>query len=207
LILFQTQDLAFNNLIYYPDMEIPKKCVTFIAGESGSGKSTLLRLLNGTLTQSHGDIFYEGKNILDIHSIHLRREVLLIGQSVFLFDKTIRENFKMFYDYREEQVPDDEVQHHFLHLCRIAFDLDKSCTTMSGGERQRVYLAIYLSFQPPVILFDEPTAALDTENSHSVMRNIIEFSKEKGITLIVVSHDNSLAETFAEKTIFLKKGW
>lgn len=187
-------------------MEVYKNKVTFITGESGSGKSTLLKLFNGTLTPSKGDILYDGKNILDRDTIELRKEVILISQSVFLFDKTIRENFMAFYEYREEPLPSDDVMKEFLHMCCIPFDLDKSCTTMSGGERQRVYMAIYLSFEPSVVMLDEPTSALDSQNSYEVIKNIIMFCKRKGLTLVIVSHDRELTEDFAEEVIIIKRG-
>jgi putative ABC transport system ATP-binding protein len=72
---------------------------------------------------------------------------------------------------------------------------------MSGGERQRVYIAIFLSFLPKVIMLDEPTSALDKENSTKVIQNIIAFCKEKGIVVIIVSHDNQIVEHFAENII------
>jgi len=202
-LIFKTKDLIFNDFIHFPDLEIPKNKVTFISGKSGSGKTTLFKLFNGTLTQSSGDIFYKNQNILDLDTINLRKEVLLISQSVFLFDGNIKDNFIKFYKYRDETVPNENEIKYFLDICALNFPLDKDCEEMSGGERQRLYIAIYLSFKPKVVLLDEPTSALDDENSHIVIGNILSFSKENGITLLIVSHDNELTNDFADKMVFI----
>jgi len=162
-------------------------------------------LFNGTLSPSDGSIFYNDNDISQMDTITLRKEVLLISQSVYLFDDSIEENFKEFYRYRDMAAPSQEVMKEFLELCCIPFPLDKDCTTMSGGEKQRVYIAIYLSFLPNVIMLDEPTSALDKENSNDVIENVITFAKDKGITVIIVSHDPKITEKFAEEVITIER--
>lgn len=200
-IILKTKELSFQNMIHYDEIQVPSKKVNFIVGSSGTGKSTLLRLFNGTLSPSSGSIYYEEKDIETIDTIELRKEILLISQSIYLFDGSIEDNFRQFYEYRGLEVPSQDDMKYFLDICCIPFELNKDCTTMSGGERQRVYIAIFLSFQPKIIMLDEPTSALDKENSHNVIRNVLTFCKEKGITVIVVSHDPNLTETFAENMI------
>lgn len=204
-IIIKSNNLSFQNMIIYSDIMIPRGKVTFITGESGSGKSTLLKLINGTLPQSSGEIYYNGENTLESDSIKLRKEISLISQNIFLFPGSIKDNFIQFYEYRGLQYPTDEVIHEFLRLCCIPFSLDKDCSTMSGGERQRVYIAIFLSFEPKVIMLDEPTSALDNKNTMSVIENIILFCKEKNITVIIISHDKELIEEYAQNHIILKK--
>lgn len=173
------------------------------SGKSGSGKTTLFKLFNGTLTQSNGDIFYKNQNILDLDTINLRKEVLLISQAVFLFNGDIKGNFTKFYQYLDETVPNDSEIKYFLDLCSLDFQLDKDCGEMSGGERQRLYIAIFLSFKPKVILLDEPTSALDEKNSHVIIQNILSFSRRNEITLLIVSHDNELVSGFADKMVYI----
>jgi len=204
-ILFKTHDLSFKNMITYQNFEIFKGEVTFIIGESGSGKSTLLRLFNQTLSASSGEIFFLGKNTRQIDTIKLRKDVSLLSQDVFLYDDTIKNNFKKFYNFRcQKMIEDDEIK-YFLDICCIDFDLDEKCTTMSGGEKQRIYMAIFLSFCPPVIMLDEPTSALDNKNSTQVIGNIIDYCKKKGLSVIIVSHDNALMENFSENIIEIEK--
>lgn len=203
--ILETKNLSFQDFIHYQDITIISKQSNFIVGESGTGKSTLLRLFNGTLPQSKGSIYYKGTDILELNTIDLRKEVLLISQSVFLFDMNIEDNFKEFYEYRGLPVISTEKMREYLDLCCVPFPLDKDCITMSGGERQRVYMAIYLSFHPNVLMLDEPTSALDKQNSVNVMKNIVTYCKENQITLVVVSHDPALTETYADNIITLEK--
>ncbi|MGI6727948.1 MAG: ABC transporter ATP-binding protein [Anaerovoracaceae bacterium] len=204
-ILFNTENLSFNNMIQFGNIVIPKKEVTFISGESGMGKSTLLKLLNGTLTPSNGRVFYNGKDILELDTIALRKEISLVSQDVFLFNSSIKDNFRLFYEYRDQTPPTNDQIKKFLTLCCISFSLDKDCSTMSGGERQRIYIAIFLSFLPKVIMLDEPTSALDDKNSNVIMENIIGFCKKNNISVIVVSHDKALTERYAENNLVIRK--
>lgn len=201
-IILEAKSLRFN-VINYNDIKIPENKATFIVGKSGTGKSTLLRMFNGTLSPDSGKVFYSGKDINEIDTIALRREVLLISQSVYLFDTSIEDNFRQFCGYRDLTPPSEEEMKFFLDLCCVPFSLDSDCTTMSGGEKQRVYIAIFLSFKPKVLMLDEPTSALDRQNSISVMENILSFCRKKGITVAVVSHDGGLTDKFAENIITL----
>ena len=76
---------------------------------------------------------------------------------------------------------------------------------MSGGERQRVYIAIFLSFMPDVLMLDEPTSALDNTSSDIMMSNIKNFSKDNEMTTIVVSHYLTLAEKYGDEIIALER--
>ena len=196
----------FGGILEYPKLEIRSKGVTFIKGASGAGKSTLLKLLNGSLSPDEGSIFYEGKDIMEMDTIELRRDVILIGQNVYLFDLTIRENFHKYYSYRDLSAPDDETIEKFLKLCHADFKLDEPCVRMSGGERQRIYIAICISLMPKVILMDEPTSALDGSTSKVLMENLSVFCRDNGIAMIVVSHDPILADDFADHVITIERG-
>lgn len=200
-LILHTKNLSFNELINYKDVQIYKNKVNFIVGKSGTGKSTLLRLFNGSLSPSKGNIFYLQKDINEIDTIQLRQEILLISQTVFLFDGSIRENFKQYYDFRDMAPPSKEEMKYFLDICCVPFSLDSDCTTMSGGEKQRVYIAIFLSFKPKILMLDEPTSALDKENSANVMKNVLSYCTEHGITVVVVSHDSNITEIFADNIL------
>jgi len=199
--LFETKKVRFLDFLSFPDMQLASDEVTFITGRSGSGKSTLLRLFNGTLTQSQGEILYRGRDLLQLDPILIRREISLVSQSVFLFDLSIRENFAAFYGFRDLTPPRDDAIKEMLSLCCAPFPLDKDCATMSGGERQRVYLAVFLSFLPRVLMLDEPTSALDAKISAELMQNLLPFCKEKEISVIIISHDGQLARNFANTII------
>lgn len=201
MALFSINQVNYKDIIKYPDIDIFQNQTTFLCGESGCGKSTLLKLLNGVVSAGSGTITYKGKPVEEYDPTKLRREVLLVGQSVYLFDGTIRENFQEYYAYRDLSLISDEKIREYLKLCAADFPLTEPCKNMSGGERQRIYIAICMSLMPKVLMMDEPTSALDEKNSWIVMENIKEFCTRNGITLIVVSHNTRLAEAFADRTI------
>lgn len=203
--IIETESLAYAGILNYPPVQILDGSVTFLTGESGSGKTTFLRLLNATLSPESGRVFYRGKDTRSEDPLEIRQKLLLTGQSVFLFDTTIRENFRLYYEYRELQPPSDLVIDQYLSLCMAPFSIGSSCNTLSGGERQRVYLSIFLSFGADAFLLDEPTSALDRKLSESVFSNIVSFAKESNTSLIVVSHDAALVNKHAEYEVNLTK--
>lgn len=203
--IISASQVVFQSMIRYPNIKIAKGKTTFIHGPSGCGKSTLLKLINGTTSPDSGEIFYKGNNIENIDTIDLRREILLVAQSVFLFTGTIEENFKKYYEYRDRDLPTKETMEKFLKICSAEFPLETRCETMSGGERQRVYIAIFLSFMPDVLMLDEPTSALDNTSSDIMMSNIKNFSKDNEMTTIVVSHYLTLAEKYGDEIIALER--
>lgn len=203
MALFNIEDVNYKKIIRYPNIEISEGGATFIFGESGSGKSTLLKLLNGVLSPTEGIIKYADKNIEDYDPISLRREVLLISQSVYLFDMSIKDNFKEYYAYRDLENISEEAMKSYLDICSVHLPLDSMCSVMSGGERQRVFIAINLSFQSKVLMLDEPTSALDYKNANALLENVKSFCKKEDKTLLIVSHDRAIANKFADNIINL----
>ncbi|MBS6927224.1 MAG: ATP-binding cassette domain-containing protein [Finegoldia magna] len=198
--------LRFENVKFikeYDDFTINKNEIVFIVGKSGSGKSTLLKLINNTLQMKSGSIFYKDTNILNIKPVELRRNIMMTSQENFLFDMTIKENFHEFYKLRDlENLTDDEIV-KFLKIADFDVDINLDVEKLSGGEKQRVFLAIALSMRPAVLLLDEPTSALDSNTAFNMMKNIVDYCKHNDITLVVVSHARNLVDEFADKTIDL----
>ena len=201
--MFSINNLVFKN-IQYPNTIIPQHQTTFITGESGCGKSTLLKILSGVISSDSGEVMYKNKAIADYNPVMLRREVLLCGQSAFLFDGTIRENFDEFYNYRDLPPLTNQKIEEYLKICAAPFPLTTKCTTASGGERQRVFIAICLSFKPKVLLLDEPTSALDDTTAATLLTNLLTFCKSSAITPILVSHSKGLTKTYADNVITIK---
>lgn len=200
----ETRELSAFSAISYLDMSISPGETVFLSGPSGCGKSTLLRLFNGMLTPSSGQILLDGEEISSIPPISLRRRVTLAGQSVYLRQGSILENYSFFYQFRQAPSPALHEIKQYLELCAVPFSLDASCDTMSGGERQRVFLSVALSMKPEVLLLDEPTSALDRAVSDTVFGNVKQHCRNLGMTLIVVSHDPGLRDAFADRIIHLE---
>lgn len=130
--------------------------------------------------------------------------MLLVKQVPYLFKGSIYENFIAFHQIHESSCPSQVEINNYLKLCCISTSLETQCDTMSGGERQRVFLSIALSMLPKVLLLDEPTSALNKELSNDVLNNIIEYSKRQNISLVIISHNMELQSTFAENIIELR---
>lgn len=203
--VLSARQLNFQGLIDYPPIDIERKSTTFLCGESGCGKSTLLKLFNATVSPARGEVTYNGQPVESLNTVLLRREVMLVSQNVFLFDESVEENFRQFYFYRNMKAPSSDQIRQALAVCRAGFELSSRCQTMSGGERQRVFTAIYLSFMPRVLMLDEPTSALDEQTADHFFVSIKDFCTHSGITLIAVSHDSAMANKFADEKIVLKK--
>ncbi len=202
--LLSLQDVHTHTGISYPSIRIYKNTTTLIQGESGAGKSTLFELCNGMHTPKGGTILYKDKDIAAWDILALRREILVVTQKPFLFSQSIQENFESFYEYREEICISSEKMQNYLELCQLALPLDTPCDILSGGEKQRLFIAICLSFVPQMALLDEPTAALDNKTASALMHNIKDFAKKHAMTLVIITHDASL-HTGVDQVITLKK--
>lgn len=202
--ILSVRNATYASVLRFPSIDIEQNRTTFIVGPSGSGKSALLRLLNATLPLSSGEIYYCGKNINQIDTIALRRQVLLAGQQIYLFSGTIEDNFRRYYEYLSLDPLAPKKMEEYLAICRVPFAPFAPCDNMSGGEKQRVYLAICLSLLPSVLMLDEPTSALDDEAARDVIGNMKHFCRENEITLLIVSHDKKLVALYADHIIELK---
>ncbi|MCD8023545.1 MAG: ABC transporter ATP-binding protein/permease, partial [Lachnospiraceae bacterium] len=159
-----------------------------LVGTSGSGKSTLLQLLMGAHDDYQGSITLDSREIKGVDSDSLYDVMSLIGQDVYIFNDTIRNNITMYSDYPAQAVNKAIEQAGLLALIR---ERGESClcgengSELSGGERQRISIARALLRGTPILLVDEATASLDTETAHSVSEAILHLNT---ITSITVTH-------------------
>ena len=186
-------------------MVLPRDRATFLVGPSGVGKSTLLRLFNATLSPSAGRVLYNGRDVASMDTLALRREVSLVSQEPYLFDGTIWENLLQYYGYREQPLPEKHRFLELLNLMDLDFPLNSSVTTMSGGERQRVYLAMTLSQDTDILFLDEPTTYLDIGQKYEMLELIAQVNA-MGKTVVMVLHDLPLAFSYSHQVVVLEKG-
>lgn len=201
--MLQIKNLQFKNISYPKSIIIKDVPMTFLTGTSGRGKSTLLKLINGSLVAEQGEFFLNQYNLTEIDPIKRRKLINLVSQEPFLFNKSIIDNFKEYYNYCEEKIISNEDMKFFLNLCQINFDLDAKCQTLSGGEKQRVFMAICLSFKSPIILLDEPTSSLDSETAINLLSNLKEYFSKNKIYSLIICHNQNLVNKFADDEIHL----
>ena len=202
--LFWSSDgCEFHKLIKYPEICINANEFTFITGKSGCGKTSYLSLLNKCSMPTDGVIEFKGQDIANADPIKHRKQVLQAVQEVFLIEDSILENFKFYYNAREESLINTSEMSRFLNILEADFSLDTHTSKLSGGEKQRVFLAIFLSLASEVLLLDEPTAALDEETSEQIIKNIMTYTQQNNISTICVCHNEKIVEKFALATIRL----
>jgi ATP-binding cassette subfamily B protein len=190
-------------------LEIPAGCFCAILGSSGAGKSTLADLLVRYLDPDHGRILVDGRDLRQISLEDLRREVVLVDQSPYLFNVTIEENIAYAYPAATRQEVEDAGR--AAGLDELIARLPEGYRTKTGerglalsaGERQRVALARALLRRPSVLILDEPTSALDTETERVVATSLR--ARLHGSTLIVITHRPALAET-ADMIVTMHEG-
>lgn len=186
-------DLSFS-------LESGKQIV--IMGASGSGKSTFLYMLGGLEKCNSGKIFVGGKEITKLNDDALakyrNREIGFVFQFHFLLPTlTCLENILM--PARLGKLDTKVVRKYIVSLAkRLDVDdcLSKYPYQISGGQQQRINLIRALSLKPKLLLCDEPTGNLDSKNSEIVTDLLLELSREFGTTLVVVTHDDDVAERF-----------
>ena len=195
---YYNKDLALENI----NLEIKSGEFIAIIGESGSGKSTLLSVLSTLLKPTSGDIVYEGINYKDIKNIDdfRKNNIGFIFQFHYLINYlSVKENINL----ANEKASKEEI-FNLLKLLGIQNLIDKYPNEISGGQRQRVAIARALINNPKIIFADEPTGNLDSKNSLNVFELFKTFAN-KGTTIIVATHDKSLAE-LANKIYEVKDG-
>jgi putative ABC transport system ATP-binding protein len=181
-------------------ISIEKGELIAIVGASGSGKSTLLNLIGGLDSPTAGEIWLGDNNLATISEPQLaqvRNEWLgFIFQQFNLlprYDALRNVELPLIYagwsnEARRERTSD------LLTRLGLGDHMRKRPTQMSGGQQQRVAIARALCNEPKIILADEPTGALDSKSSHDVIQLLIELNRERGITVIIVTHDENIAQ-------------
>lgn len=191
------------------DLLIPAGCFCAILGPSGVGKSTLADLLVRYLDPDSGRIVIDGHDIRDLRLDDLRREVILVDQSPYLFNDTIAANIAFAYPQADASMITAAAR--AAGLDDFVRGLPREYATMTGerglslsaGERQRLALARALLRRPSVLILDEPTAALDAETEQRVGRGLRAALPEA--TIIVITHKPALA-AMASMVVTLEGG-
>ena len=196
-------DITFDNVHYHYDanpepvlrgvsLHIPERALTALVGHSGCGKTTLVRLIMRYADPQQGRVLIGGSDIRALTQEDLMRQISVVFQDVYLFDDTIANNIRL----GKADASDGEIEttaraarcHDFIMAMPDGYQtrVGDIGGKLSGGEKQRISIARALLKNAPVIILDEPTAALDTESEVAVQQAIDALVKDK--TVIVITH-------------------
>ena len=178
---------------------VPKGEFVAIVGESGSGKSTLLNLVGALDMPTSGKVFIDGKDIFSMKdsslTIFRRRNIGFIFQSFNLIPElNVEQNiiFPVLLDY---QKPDKKYLEELLTVLNLKERRHHLPSQLSGGQQQRVAIGRALITRPSLILADEPTGNLDTQNSSEVITLLKEAARKYQQTIVIITHSRSIAQT------------
>lgn len=203
-----------SRALYDIDLTISDGSYTAIVGHTGSGKSTVLQHLNALKIPTEGTVTI-GDRVVSEHTENkklkpLRKKVGIVFQfpESQLFEETIAKDIafgpKNFGVSDEEA---DKLVRELLPLVGLSVDLmDRSPFDLSGGQMRRVAIAGVLALEPEVLVLDEPTAGLDPRGREDIMNMFYKLHKERGMTIVLVTHQMEDVANYADHMIVLQKG-
>ena len=191
------------------DLIIKKKETVSVVGESGSGKTSLIMLIGGLERPTSGKIIFQDQEITNLNEDEVseirKKNIGTIFQSFYLIPNyTAIENVALTLELNKFKNPEKEAK-LLLERFGLKHRFNNLPSQLSGGEQQRVAIARAIAMKPELILADEPTGNLDTENSIMISEILFKYIKEEGSSLIIVTHDPKLANK-AKRKIKIKDG-
>lgn len=188
---------------------VPKGEYVAIVGESGSGKSTLLNMIGGLDTPTSGKVLVDGQDTFAMRERNLtvfrRRNIGFIFQSFNLIPELTVEQNIMFPVLLDYQKPDRKYLEELLTVLHLRERRSHLPSQLSGGQQQRVAIGRALITRPALVLADEPTGNLDTQNSSEVIALLKEASRKYEQTIIMITHNRMIAQT-ADRVLQVSDG-
>lgn len=214
MIRFENVTKRYDNTgveaVHNVSLEIEKGEFAFIIGGSGCGKSTLMKMLLKELEPTSGKIYVDGKDITKLPKRavpYLRRKMGIVFQDFRLLqDKTVYDNVA--YAMRVIEASPSAIKKQVPNVLSLVGLLDKAKfypDQLSGGEQQRVAVARALVNKPMMLIADEPTGNLDTDNAWSIM-SLLDEINQRGTTVIVASHAKDIVDNMQKRVIRIEKG-
>jgi len=196
-----------HHLLHGIDVGFEPGTLTTLLGPNGAGKSTLLGVAAGDLQPSAGEVLLRGKPITDWRAKPLARERAVMPQDHSVrFAFSVREVVAMGrLPHEPDPRHDARIVEHALAAADITHLSQRDVQTLSGGESARTAFARVLTQQTPLIMLDEPTAALDMQHQEATLRRLRELA-DTGTCVIVVLHDLNLAAAYSDRIVILESG-
>lgn len=215
--MIKAKDLYFSydkdkSFITKLNVEIEKGKITAILGPNGSGKSTLLSIFAGLNKPTSGEVIINGKSIRSLKQKELAREIATVHQqNTVPSDITVKElvaygriPHKKYFQGNTES--DDEIIEWAIKRTGLEKLKDKAVMGMSGGERQRAFIAMALAQKSEILFLDEPTTYLDIYHQIEILELVKELNDEEDLTVVMVLHDINQAIKYSDNVIVMKAG-
>jgi iron complex transport system ATP-binding protein len=183
-----------------------------VIGPNGSGKTTLLKTLYRLLSPQKGEILFELAPLREMSRNDIAKRIAVVSQETqLLFPFSVLETVLMgrspyLGHLMFESEKDLEIAKRAMEWTNLLPFSERSMDELSGGERKRVFIARALAQEPEVILLDEPTANLDIHHQMDFLDLILTLNREKGLTIVMASHDMNIASEFCDRLILFQKG-
>ncbi|MCA9471668.1 MAG: ABC transporter ATP-binding protein [Nitrospirales bacterium] len=197
------------------NLSIEAGTILGILGPNGSGKSTLLKLLARVFSLQEGCIEFYGQDMQGLSQASIAKTVAFVPQETQqIFPFTIGEMVLMgrfphhagWGGWHWEDSEDQKIAERAMEDLDVAHLADRLITDVSGGERQRAIIARALTQEPRILLLDEPTAFLDLHHQLDIARILRRFNQDRGLTVVLVSHDLNLASQYCDQLLLLDRG-
>ena len=204
-----TIDSKSINILKNISFEVDYKETISVVGESGSGKTSLIMLIGGLEKVSSGNIFFRDSELSNMNEDEIseirRKNIGIVFQSFYLIPNyTALENVSLSLEINKFDKPTVKAK-EILDRFGLSNRFNNFPSQLSGGEQQRVAIARSVAMKPELILADEPTGNLDSENTDKISSLLFNYIKDENASLIMVTHDNNLAN-LTKRKIIIKDG-
>ncbi len=207
---FASADISVGHtpILHHVSLSFPQGQITVLLGPNGCGKTSLLQCLNGMSTVTSGSLTYQGRSLIDMPGRERARKIAFLPQVRSIIPSipvhTLVEHGRFPYQgfSRRPNAEDRRLVDQAMKACGVLHYADCSVETLSGGMRQRVFLAMVLAQASPVIVLDEPTTYLDPKSQREIM-DLAASLRDQGKTIIMVLHDLAQAARTADHLVVM----
>ena len=214
LLSAETISFAYAGVPTLTDVDFALECgaLRALLGPNGSGKTTLLKILTGILPPARGVVKYQSVDLKTMSRREIAKRVALVPQELNLqFGFTVRQMVMLGRTPHVNALggpskQDREVVERVMEMTETAEMRDRIITELSGGEQQRVVIAMALAQEPQVLLLDEPTVHLDINHQIEILELVRKLNRERGLTVLATMHDLNLAALYFDDLVLLERG-
>ncbi|MBS4207902.1 ABC transporter ATP-binding protein [Bacillus sp. FJAT-50079] len=212
----QTERISLKVATFQLDqisLSIPNEKITSIVGPNGSGKSTLLKVISRLIAADDGTVYVHGKHTRDYKTKEFAKSLAMLPQSKgMLPNLSVRELIsfgrsphKHFLSNRLNE-EDEKIIDEVMKMTNTEKHVDRLFYSLSGGEQQKVRIAMALAQKTNILLLDEPTTYLDIAHQYELMELLLQINEQYKMTIIMVLHDLQQAASYSDYMIAMKRG-